>query len=162
MDMEGGGLTREEPHVPPAPSEGGHVRAAASGATGPAGPARAAGGGGQGKGAGQPRLARGVLQEGGGETRPEPTGTGCGAARHGPRAGDNPGGGAARSRSGAETGLPAGRPQKAKAWIKNQGLQAISEWGSKKTLGGAVLLARYAGNRAEKEQWGNEGEYRGC
>jgi hypothetical protein len=86
------------------PPGGGHGQATTSDAAGPAGPARAAGGGGRGA---ERRL------EGDREIRPGPPGPGCGAARGGPRAGENPGGGAARSRSGAETGRPAGRPQKA-------------------------------------------------
>ncbi len=42
--------------------------------------------------------------DGDGKIQPRLTGPGCRAARRGLRAGDHPGGGAARSRSGAETG----------------------------------------------------------
>jgi hypothetical protein len=87
---------------------------------------------------GEPRRARGALhaeREGGRrevEILPEPTGPGCGSARHGPCAGDNPGCGAARPRSGAETGRPAGRPQKAKPRLEEHDLQEISAEGPKK------------------------------
>ena len=92
------------------PPGGGHGQATTSDAAGPAGPARAAGGGGRGA---ERRL------EGDRKIRPGPPDPGCGAARGGPRAGENTCGGAARSRSGAETGRHAGRPQKARLSPRN-------------------------------------------
>jgi hypothetical protein len=73
---------------------------------------------------------------------------GRGEARHGPRAGEIPGGGAARSRSGAETGRPAGRPEKARLSSRNESCKE-SVPRARNTLGGAGVLARHAANRAE-------------
>ncbi len=76
--------------------------------------------------------------------RAGPTGPRGGAARHGPRVGEIPGGGAARSRSGAETG----RPEKARLNPRNEpGKESVPR--ARNTLGGAGVLARHAANGAE-------------
>ncbi len=80
-----------------------------------------------------------------------PTGPGCVAARSGPRAGARlPGGGAARSWSVAETGRPAGRPEKA-GLARRTGPARVSAEGPAKQQGGAGVLARHVANRAESK-----------
>ena len=67
-----------------------------------------------------------------------------------------PDGGTARSRSGAKTGRPAGRPEKAMQGPRNRSCKKSVQRAKK--LGGAGGLARYAANRAENSGNGARSE----